>query len=136
VLIADDVAESREFLVDLLGSLGFQTAAVTDGVQAVLQATARRPDLVLMDNGMPALSGVDATGVLRDDPALSHMPIIAVSAGASEAERQRCLKAGATAFVPKPVDVQELLQAIGRALQLTWTVGVDSPPDDPGRQAR
>jgi CheY-like chemotaxis protein len=59
-----------------------------------------------------------------------------VSAGASEAERQRCLAAGATAFVPKPVDVQELLQAIGRALQLSWTVRADPPPAASGEQVR
>ena len=134
VLIADDVSESREFMVDLLRSLGFQTWEVADGLQAVIQAGAKRPDLVLMDNGMPTMTGVDATGVLRDDPELARMPIIAVSAGASEAERRRCLAAGATAFVPKPVDVQELLQAIGRALQLTWTVRVDTPPTESGRQ--
>ncbi|MEP7101782.1 MAG: AAA family ATPase [Burkholderiales bacterium] len=133
VLIADDVSESREFMVDLLGSLGFDTSQVTDGLQAVIQATAKHPDLVLMDNGMPAMTGVDATDLLRGDPALSCMPIIAVSAGASEAERQRCLTAGATAFVPKPVDVQELLQAIGRALQLTWTVRLDPLQDESGK---
>lgn len=126
VLIADDVSESRAFMVDLLQSLGFRTWEVSDGLQAVLQVTAKRPDLVLMDNGMPTMTGVDATGVLRSDPELARMPIIAVSAGASEAERRRCLAAGASSFVAKPVDVQELLQAIGRALQLTWTVRVDS----------
>jgi PAS domain S-box-containing protein len=132
VLIADDVSESREFMVDLLQSLGFQTSEVSDGLQAVIQANARRPDLVLMDNGMPTMTGVDAIGVLRDVPELARMPIISVSAGASEAERRHCLAAGATSFVPKPVDVQELLQAIGRALQLTWTVHVDSLPTGSG----
>lgn len=134
VLIADDVSESREFMVDLLQSLGFQTWGVTDGLQAVIQVSAKRPDLVLMDNGMPTMTGVDATGVLRADPELARIPIIAVSAGASEAERRRCLGAGASSFVAKPVDVQELLQAIGRALQLTWTVRVDSLPTESGRQ--
>lgn len=121
VLIADDVPENRAFLVDLLGSLGFRTLEAADGLQALASVRAIRPDLILMDNGMPALSGLEATKRLRADPGLAAVPIIAISAGASGAERRRCLDAGANAFVPKPVDVPELLQAIGLELGLQWT---------------
>jgi CheY-like chemotaxis protein/nitrogen-specific signal transduction histidine kinase len=120
VLIADDVPENRAFLIDLLGSLGFCTLEAADGLQALASVRATRPDLILMDNGMPSLSGLEVTKRLRADPGLADVPIIAVSAGASGAERQRCLDAGANAFVPKPVDVPELLQAIGLQLGLQW----------------
>jgi CheY-like chemotaxis protein len=121
VLIADDVPENRAFLVDLLGSLGFRTMEAADGLEALASVRATRPDLILMDNGMPSLSGLEATKRLRADPGLAEVPIIAISAGASGAERQRCLDAGANAFVPKPVDVPELVRAIGLELGLQWT---------------
>jgi PAS domain S-box-containing protein len=127
VLIADDVPESRALLTDLLGSLGFQTFEAANGLQALEQAQAIRPDLILMDNGMPVMTGVDATKRLRTDTALAGVPVIAVSAGASEAERLRCLEAGASAFLPKPVDVQELLHTIGRVLALGWLSPGDVP---------
>ena len=121
VLVADDVPVSRALLVELLGSLGFDVAEAADGAQALQLARSQRPDLVLLDNGMPNLSGLEATQQLRGDPMLATVPVIAVSASASAANRQRCMAAGATVFLPKPVDVHELLLQIGRVMGLRWT---------------
>jgi PAS domain S-box-containing protein len=131
VLVVDDVADSRRFLVDLLHTLGFEPMEACDGPQALAMAGARRPDLILMDNGMPGMTGLEVTQRLRADTRLADVPVITVSAGAAEADRQRCLAAGVSAFVPKPVDVADLLQTIGRVLQLRWTTRDDERPPGP-----
>jgi PAS domain S-box-containing protein len=125
VLVIDDVHENRQVLLDLLRSLDFDTAEAADGHEALEQVRALRPDLVLIDNGMPKPTGSEVTRQLRAEEAFAQVPIIAVSAGATTQERERYLAAGATAFLAKPVDVPELLNAIGTVLDLSWTRRVD-----------
>jgi len=120
VLIVDDIAENRSLVVDLLRGLGFETHEAADGREGVAQAAALRPDLILMDNVMPVMGGQEATRRLRALPALSAVPIIAVSASASSADQRLSLDAGADAFVAKPIDVDVLLQHVGRLLHLSW----------------
>ncbi|MED5618448.1 AAA family ATPase [Ideonella sp. BN130291] len=121
VLVVDDVHDNRQILLELLKSLDFDIAEAADGRQALEQARALRPDLVLIDNGMPKPTGSEVTRQLRAEEAFAQVPIIAVSAGASAQERERYLAAGANAFLAKPVDVPQLLNAIGHVLDLSWT---------------
>jgi CheY-like chemotaxis protein len=125
VLVVDDVPENRQVLLELLQSLDFHTAEAADGHEALEEARALRPDLVLIDNGMPKPTGSEVTRQLRAEEAFAEVPIIAVSAGASAQEREHYLAAGANAFLPKPVDVPELLNAIGNVLDLSWIRGAD-----------
>jgi CheY-like chemotaxis protein len=69
---------------------------------------------------MPVMSGMDAMRHLRQRPAHAALPIIAVSAHASNTDRDECLAAGASAFLTKPLDMEELLALIGQLLNLTW----------------
>ena len=128
VLVVDDAPDSRAFLTDLLKSLTFDTAEAADGDEALAKVRSLRPDLMLIDNGMPSRSGTEVTRSLRASPAFAHLPIIAVSASATPTDEQRCLSAGANAFLTKPVDVPALLDTIGRLLELHWTVREGSPP--------
>jgi len=121
VLIVDDVAENRALVVDFLKSLDFAMAEAADGSAGLEQASAVRPDLILMDNVMPVMSGLEATRRLREQQAFANVPIIAVSASASRADRERSLAAGVNAFLHKPIDFNDLLRDIGALLNLTWT---------------
>jgi signal transduction histidine kinase/ActR/RegA family two-component response regulator len=120
VLVVDDDADGRRLVADLLRPLGFDVAEACDGAAGLQAARARPPDLILMDNVMPVLDGVQATRRLREDPALRAVPVIAVSASAARVDREQCLGAGADAFLDKPVDVAALLRLIGELLQLQW----------------
>lgn len=120
VLIVDDVASNRAVLVDLLSPLGFGVIEAGDGIEALELAQTTRPDLILMDIVMPKMDGEEATHLLRQLPALAQVPIIALSASASNADETKCLEAGANAFLPKPVDQDELLAKMAALMQLEW----------------
>ncbi|MGZ8173360.1 MULTISPECIES: ATP-binding protein [Methylobacter] len=120
VLIVDDVASNRAVLVDLLSPLGFGIVEACDGIEALELAQAAIPDLILMDIVMPKMDGEEVTHLLRQLPALAQVPIIALSASALNADETKCLQAGANAFLPKPVDQDELLVQMAALMQLEW----------------
>jgi CheY-like chemotaxis protein len=78
-----------------------------------------------MDIRMPVMNGVDAMLQIQQNPNLSMVPIIAVSAGVTQDEQAACAKAGAKAFLTKPIETSHMLREIGRLLKLTW---IQRPP--------
>jgi signal transduction histidine kinase len=120
LLIVDDVADNRAMLVDLLASLDFETVEAENGQQGLEIAQTVQPDLILMDIVMPVLGGVEATRRLRQLPAFKEVPIIVLSAGATEIDEQQSLTTGANAFHPKPIDTNRLLAKIGDLMHVVW----------------
>jgi len=127
VLIVDDITENRALIADFLRGLDFTTSEAADGSAGIALAQAERPDLIVMDNVMPVMSGVEATRRLREQAAFRELPIIAISASASAEDRQRSQAAGVNAFLLKPVDFSELLAQIAGLLDLTWTYQDEDP---------
>ena len=95
---------------------GYEIISAGDGAEGVAKAAAEKPDLILMDLNLPVMDGWEATRRLKDDPATSHIPIIALTAHAMAGDRERALAAGTTDFDTKPVDFDRLLGKIKRAL--------------------
>jgi CheY-like chemotaxis protein len=93
-------------------------------------AQARPPDLIVMDSVMPGLDGLETTRRLHALAPLKTVPVIVVSASASPADAQRSLAAGAHVFLPKPLDLDQLLHEIGRLLNLAWITEATRPPAD------
>jgi CheY-like chemotaxis protein len=120
VLVVDDVAGNRSMLGALLSALGFDVDEAADGQQALERVQARAPHLVLMDAAMPVLDGLEATPRLRARECWRELPIVIVSAAVSEADRHRCLEAGASGFIAKPVDRDTLLDALQQWLGVPW----------------
>ena len=120
VLVVDDVAENRAMAVDMVSQLGFAVVEAVNGVDALDKARATRPDWILMDIVMPELDGLEATRRLRQLPGLGEVPIIVMSASASGSDEQKSLAAGANAFVPKPIDLDQFLTQIAALLKLSW----------------
>lgn len=120
ILIVDDVAANRQLLVELLGALGFETQEAIHGQDALDQINARLPDLVLMDLAMPVMDGLEATRRIRGNAASKDLPVIALSANVSQADRDQALAAGATAFMSKPIESRVLTDQLGSCLSLTW----------------
>jgi signal transduction histidine kinase/CheY-like chemotaxis protein len=134
VLIADDNAENRAVLANYLAPLGFQVLEAADGEAAVAAVENTAVDIVLMDLVMPKLDGFRAIEQIRALPAHKQSKIVAVSANAFEETRTRSLAHGCNAFLTKPVDFDELRDAIGALLDLEWRFA-DTPgavrTDDP-----
>ena len=120
VLIVDDVVGNRAMLADLLGPLGFEIDEACNGQQAIERLREQAPDLVLMDMVMPVMDGLEATRRIRRMPGHTELPVIAVSANASSTDRSQCLAAGASDFLPKPIDRAALLDLIAARLRLEW----------------
>jgi signal transduction histidine kinase len=123
ILIADDEAENRKILCDLLEPLGFVLAEARTGRNCVEMARDWTPDLILMDLRMPDLDGLDATRALRALPAFRKTPIVAVTAAAFAEDRAQALTAGCDAHLAKPVFLDGLIETLGALLPLEWLHG-------------
>ena len=120
VLIVDDTDESRQMLADTLGSVGFEVSQASNGSDALAAVRSIPPDLVFMDIRMPVMNGIEAMVRMQKDNALSMIPVIAVSAGATDEERISCQAAGVKAFLTKPIEIASLLDEVGKILGLKW----------------
>ena len=120
VLIVDDVHENRMVLTDMLRPLGFITFEACNGQDGLDKARQVMPDLILMDNVMPVMDGLQTTRRLRELPALKDIPVLALSASATEADRDNAVAAGANDFLPKPLRTPELLAMLERHLGIRF----------------
>ena len=112
ILLAEDNEANILTVSEYLESHGYQILVAHDGVEAIAKAEADNPDLILMDVQMPNMNGLEATRRLRADPRFTATPIVALTALAMVGDRERCLEAGATEYLSKPVSLQALRQMI------------------------
>jgi CheY-like chemotaxis protein len=119
ILVVDDYQDAREMYAEYLQFSGFRVAEAKNGNEAVEQAFALKPDLILMDLSLPGMDGWEATRRLKADATTSHIPIVALTghalAGASEGAR----KAGCDSFVTKPCLPDDLVVEVRRMLSAT-----------------
>ncbi len=116
ILIVDDDPDLRRGLNLRLRANQYDTVNATDGFSAMTMAQKERPDLIILDIGLPAGDGFVVLDRLQKAGALSAIPVIVLTARDPQNSRDRLLKAGATAFFQKPADNDELLKAIRLAL--------------------
>ncbi len=116
ILIIEDDADLQRGLNVRLRASNYDTAFATDAVMALSIAKKELPDLILLDLGLPGGDGFLVLERMKNIASLACTPVIVVSARDPSANEERALKAGAEAFFQKPVDNQELMKAIQRAL--------------------
>lgn len=116
LLLVEDHPDNRDMLARRLARRGFAMELAMDGAEGVAKARSLLPDLVLMDLSLPVMDGWEATRRLRADPLTARLPIIALSAHASEEDRASALAAGCDDFDTKPVELDRLLGKIGALL--------------------
>ena len=112
ILIADDNEANLRIFQSFLESRGCLVQVAHDGQAAVDLVSRWQPEVILMDVQMPRMDGLQATRLIRERPACAHLPIIAVTAVAMPGDRERCLAAGMTAYLAKPVRLRELQETI------------------------
>jgi DNA-binding response OmpR family regulator len=108
ILIIEDDTAIREMLVRRLQLRGFTVEQAPTGEAGLAMIRASVPDVVLLDHGLPGISGWDVARALRADPAFATLPIIALTAHAGEPSRRAAMAAGCTSFLTKPVDMKAL----------------------------
>ncbi|MCW5316238.1 CHASE2 domain-containing protein [Nostoc sp. KVJ3] len=118
VLIVDDDTNHCSILTSLLQGIGCRTLEATDGKHGLQMVTEHHPDVILLDLAMPNMDGFELMVHLQENPQTRTIPIIVSSASVFEENRQRSLQAGATAFLPKPIQVDELFNALHSAFEL------------------
>lgn len=121
LLVVEDNDASRDALARRLQRRGFDVVLAVDGQQAVSVARSARPDLILMDLGLPIIDGWEATRQLKADPATQHIPIIVLSAHAMTNDRDLALAAGGDDFDTKPIRFQPLIDKITSLLERSAT---------------
>ncbi len=117
VLVAEDHEDTRTLLRLLLEKRGFAVVEASDGREAVAAAERERPDLILMDGGLPLLDGVAATRRLRGLPALSTVPIVFLSGHAGPQHQAAARDAGCDDYVVKPFNIALLENVLNRHLR-------------------
>ena len=124
ILVAEDNSVNQLLVRRLLEKEGHSVVIAGNGVEAVLQSQGEQFDAILMDVQMPEMDGVDAARAIRrrEENTGGHVPIIAVTAGVMDDDRERCLEAGMDGFVAKPIQRAELLARLA-AIEAERCVG-------------
>ena len=108
ILIVEDNKTNQLFLTTLLDEYNLTYRVANDGVQALEVLTNETFDLILMDENMPNMNGIEATNIIRKTDLIKEIPIIAVTANALDGDRERFINAGMDAYIAKPINSQEL----------------------------
>lgn len=119
ILIVDDDPDLRAALRLRLRASKYETVNAVDGYSAITQAHKERPDLIILDLGLPAGDGFVVLDRLHRHPELADIPVIVLTARDAHAAEKQVMKAGACAFFQKPADNEELMSEIRSTLQRT-----------------
>ena len=117
ILVVEDEEDNRRIMRDLLSASGYQTIEATTGDEGLATAQREVPDLILMDIQLRGLDGYEVTRRIKADPALRHIPIIAVTSYALTGDDQKAFAVGCDGYVTKPFSPKQLLAKIREYLK-------------------
>ena len=121
ILVIEDNDLNRELVTDLLEASGFIVYQAREAEQGLRLAREYMPDLVLMDLSLPGMDGLAATRALREDPAIQHLTVIALTAHAMKGDEQIALHAGCDGYLTKPIDTRSFVGKIRTFIALSKT---------------
>ena len=117
VLIVDDSPTEQHVFCKILERHGYDTVVASDGEEAIATAEQVQPEVIVMDVVMPGMNGFQATRRLSRNPATAKIPVIIVSAKSQETDRIWGLRQGASQYLVKPVEADELVAAVEAVLE-------------------
>lgn len=129
ILVIEDNPANLKLVSLLLRNVGHSVLSAVDAESGLTMARVELPDLILMDIQLPRMDGLAATALLKQDPVTAGIPVIAVTAMAMTADRQKTKDAGCDGYISKPLRYRELYTAIDLLLGVSaQPVDLDSPP--------
>lgn len=114
ILVAEDNVINQKVVCEFLKLSGIRTVVANNGEEALMLLDKQQFDGILMDLHMPVIGGTEATARIRENPAYRDLPIIALTAGVTQEERERCFASGMNDFATKPVNPQLLMQVMAK----------------------
>jgi two-component system cell cycle response regulator DivK len=112
ILVVEDQPDSRQIIRDMAAGTDYEITEAENGEEALAAIAKQRPDLILMDIQLPIMDGYTATRLIKTDPALRSIPIIAVTSYALAVEEKKARAAGCDDYVTKPFSPRQLLAKI------------------------
>ena len=112
ILVIEDNSKNLKLVRDVLEYAGYEIIEATTGEDGTRLAAESVPDLVLMDLQLPGIDGTEALRILRENPKTHAIPVVAVTAFAMDADRERALRAGFDGYVEKPISVRGLPEQV------------------------
>jgi CheY-like chemotaxis protein len=119
ILIAEDNAVNRELLRELLEMRGHTVVEARDGKEALRALEESKPEILLLDLGMPVLDGYETVRKIRENPRFATLPVLSVTAYAMQGDKERILSSGFDGYLSKPIDPTLLFQELDRLLLST-----------------
>jgi two-component system cell cycle response regulator DivK len=133
ILVIEDNDQNLYLVTFILEKHGYQVHAAQDGQEGVARAATLMPDLILLDIQLPGMDGYAVARHLRENPALSSVPIIAVTSYAMTGDREKAFAAGCTGYIEKPINPDTFMQQVEHYLKKTTTGGGENRAQNPGR---
>ena len=112
ILVVEDQPDSRQIIRDMVAGTDYEITEAENGEEALAAIAKQQPDLILMDIQLPIMDGYTATRLIKTDPALRSIPIIAVTSYALAVEEKKARAAGCDDYVTKPFSPRQLLAKI------------------------
>lgn len=117
VLLVEDNQDNQDLMKFLLERNGYEVVTANNGRLALDTARVECPDVVLMDLTMPEMDGWEAAAAMKEDPALAHIPLIAVTAHTLPGDRRKTLGAGFDNYISKPINVRMFDHIVAQSLE-------------------
>lgn len=112
ILYVEDNPENKLLVRRVLEAQGYRVVDADDGLSGIRMAQEIQPDLILMDINLPGMDGYEAATKIKSIPSLRHVPIVALTANVMQGDRERSLAAGCDGYLPKPIDIDQLIEQI------------------------
>lgn len=125
ILVVEDEPLNMELTQEILNSMGFTVRGARDGKEAIKNIEKESYDLILMDIGLPDMSGIEVTKIIKSMPRYKNVPVIALTVYAMKGEKEKILEAGLDDYISKPINLPEFQKKI-----ISWvdTSGLEEKP--------
>jgi CheY-like chemotaxis protein len=117
ILVVEDNELNMKLVKGLIKIGKYRMLEAIDAESGIQLIREQRPDLVLMDIQLPGMDGLSATKIIKEDPSLKDIPIIALTSYAMQGDKEKALEAGCTGYIAKPIDTRKFLETVSQYIK-------------------